>query len=702
MGKTAARRADRSRKSRSPAPQSPNRRPRPQARAPRRILAVWPRRILAVWPQIALGAALVLMVFIAYRPALNAGYVWDDEAVWDNYLLRDAEGLRLLWTDPAANARHEPHFWPITYTSFWLEAHLRNRGPNLPALDQMAPIFHKTNVFLHSVNAVLLWLLLRRFGLPGAWVVAAIFGLHPTHVESVAWIIERKDLLYTLFYLCAFFAFLRFERRRDWRAYAGTVALLVGAMLCKSMAVTFPAALALWLWWKNGRLTIRDAAALAPLFVVAGAIALWDASNVKLYHQYASNLSFAQRVLAASRAFWHYVWKIFWPLHLMPVYPRWEIRASSPPAWMFPAACLAAAGVLAWGTRVWGRGPLAALLFSAATYAPILGFVDFTFMNQSFVGDRFQYMASVGLTLLAVPPAARWAAKWRPHGPRLAAVAAGALLAALGALTWRQAALYKDMEGLFRYNIALNPNSWSAQNNVGHALNEQERWAEALPYLNKSLELNPINFEARLNRGRSLHKTGQIDAAIRDYEEAARLKPLDVKPRINLGAAWQQKGRLDKAIQFYEEALNLEPQNAIAHNNYGLALCQTNRVPEGLEQFRIARTLQPDYDLARKNLVIWHINYGAALLQAGRIPEGLEQFRAALTFGPNDPVAHNQYGLALCQTGHVPEGLEEFRAALRLNPDFEEARKNLEAYGAPSGQGGAAAATGPAAVETKP
>ena len=272
-------------------------------------------------------AVLILgvLVGVSYFPALQGGFVWDDVIFAEEPVIHRWSGLWNIWFSPA-DIRNEGHYWPIVYTSFWLEHKLWG----------LAPLgYHLVNLLLHWVNSLLVWRLLRRLAVPGAWAVAAVFAVHPLHVESVAWIIERKDLLSALFYLTAALTWIRFVEGHGWGRYGLTLALYIAGLLSKSVVVTFPAALLIWHWWQRERVTSTDLFRLAPFFAVGLAIALADLSFYSTREPLSLGYSLTERALIASRALWFYVGKLLWPTDLAVIYPLWDIRAGDALAWTF-------------------------------------------------------------------------------------------------------------------------------------------------------------------------------------------------------------------------------------------------------------------------------------------------------------------------------------------------------------------------------
>ena len=344
-----------------------------------------------------LGLFLVAATVLAYQPVWHAGFIWDDDVyVTNNLTLRSVDGLRQIWCKLTAT----PQYYPLVHTSFWLEYHLWGLNP---------VGYHVVNVLLHALAAILLWRVLVRLQLPGAWLAAGIFALHPVAVESVAWVTERKNVLAAVFYFAAALAYLRGRRRErmaesksgvSLRWYFLAFALFVAALLSKTTACSLPAAMLLVIWWKRGRIAGRDVWPLLPFFAAGVALGLVT-SWLERTHVGAQGpewaFSFPERCLIAGRAVWFYAGKLFWPANLTFIYPRWQINTGAWWQWIFPVAALAVVAVLWRLRRRIGRGPLVAVLFFGGTLLPALGFTNVYPMRYSFVADHFQYLASVGL-----------------------------------------------------------------------------------------------------------------------------------------------------------------------------------------------------------------------------------------------------------------------------------------------------------------
>ena len=544
-----------------------------------------------------LVAAAVLggLVVAAYFPAFLAGFVWDDRIFTGTPLVRDWSGLWRIWFSPA-EIENEAHYWPLLYTTFWLEHKLWGYAP---------AGYHAVNVLLHLANTLLLWRLAGRLAIPGAWFVAAVFAVHPLHVESVAWVIERKDLLSGLCYLAAFSAWVRFTEetrpRRARRHYLLALGLFVLAMLGKSIAVTLPAALLIRQWWKAGRVTGAELLALAPFFALGLAVAAADVAFSAFREPLSLGYSMAERALIAAQALWFYAGKLLWPADLIVIYPHWEVSAADPLAWGWVAASAAAAAALWLLRRRIGRGPLAGALFFAVTLSPVLGFVDYGYMQFSFVADRYQYLAGIGVMAVLTGAAAHGAGRLPGGWRKGAAGGAAAVLVLLGTLTWRQADLYRDGVTFFGHIVAHNPTAREAHRNLGEALTTQGRWEEALAAFRIAEELAPEDPREHSNIGAALIMLDRLDEAEEPLRHALALDPRSVYALQNLAAAEVRWKRYGEALDLYRRLAEVEPDNPSAHHGAGTALYYLGRLEEALESLERALALDPEREDIRTN-----------------------------------------------------------------------------------------------------
>ena len=562
------------------------------------------------------GWALALLAIAVYLPALAGGFVWDDWIFVTEPLIRRWDGIVSIWFSPA-ELKGERHYWPLVYTSFWIEHKVwgfRAAG------------YHAVNLLLHAANVLLVWRLLLRLRVPGAWLAAAVFAVHPIHVESVAWIIERKDLLSGLFYLLTVHVWLRHVDAPTAGRLSLCLCLFAVALLSKSIAVTLPAALLLLQWWRTGRVTWRDAGMLAPFFALALGIAVADLIFYRGRDEYLFDYSLVERALIAGRAVWAYVGQLAWPAELPVIYARWEVAADDPMGWL---ALGALGGLLAllWGLRHRiGRGALVAVCFFLLTIAPVLGFVDFSFMRIAFVADRFAYLASIGPIALAVGAAMRWPGRWSRG---LGSAACVGLVGVLATLTWWQAEVYKNDLSLARHTVAVNPDQYFAQLRLAHQLVAAGEGEQALAAARRAVRL------AQGGRGvdlRAVHRA--VGSAL-----LAQDRPLEAERELRRALASGPPGRHnDIRVQLAE------------------SLVRRGCHAAGLRAFDEVLEDDPASDIA-------YLGKGRALLEAGQWDLAAEAFRRALPV-VRDPTAEPAIHRLLGQTLHKLDRLDDAAAHL--------------------------------------
>ena len=395
---------------------------------------------------------LVVLTLIAFGPVCHAGFIWDDDAyVTNNPLLTGPDGLRRIWFSLDAPSQ----YFPLTYTTLYIE-----RG--LWGLNPLG--YHLVNLLLHVINALLVWRLLARLRVPGAWLAAAIFALHPVQVESVAWVTERKNVLMGIFFLLTLWAWLQFigDTRRRWRFYALSLIFYALALFAKTTACTLPAALLLILWLKKMPIHWRRLAQVTPFAAMGlgmGLVTVWWERHHQGTHGQLFAIGPMDRGLIASRALWFYLGKLLWPAHLIFSYPRWTVSASDPGAYGWLAAT-AALGLVIWRIRRrTGRGVEVAAIYFAATLSPVLGFIMLYTFLYSFVADHYQYLACIGPIALAAAAMKLALGRLGANRTRLQGALAAVLLTVLGVLTWRQCGLYSQCGDIMEATLSRNPGS---------------------------------------------------------------------------------------------------------------------------------------------------------------------------------------------------------------------------------------------------
>ena len=604
---------------------------------------------------------LLVLTLAAYAPALQAGFVWDDDLnVTANRTLTSATGLRQIWLEPGALYQ----YYPLTFTSFWVDYRLHGLRPFG---------YHLVNVILHALNALLLWRVLYRLRVPGAWMAAALFALHPMEVESVAWIAERKNVLSGFFYLAGLLLYVRAlpptgepgDRFRWWWFLPACV-LFLGALLSKAVTCSLPAVLLVLTWWERGVLDRRSVGRLAPLFVLGACMAglvVWMEQHTAGAMGEEWRLSPVERGLVAGRVWWFYPRSLLWPRHLTFIYPRWSIDAHVWWQYLFPAAAVAALGALYGMRRRIGRGPLAAALCYTAALVPAMGFFNVYAMRYAFVADHFAYLPSMALLALIAALGARSVRHASRSGRLTAGVACALVLVMLASLTARQCGAYYDLYTLWSDTVEKNPGSWLAHTNLAAVLNGRGDVAGAMAHYEQALKSKPDFTEARLSLGNLWEAQGGAVQAAAEFMEVLR-EPEAARPHIDLGMALAHQGKADEALAQYVEALRLQPDPATragcdecwgwlwafagAHNNVGLALAAQGNIAAAVPHFEQALRVRPAYLEARSNL-------GNALQAQGRLEEAVAQYREALRLRPDDPAVRHNLGGILAAQGKTDE-----------------------------------------------
>lgn len=601
----------------------------------------------------SLGAFLFILVALTYARVLGCGYIWDDNFhVTENATLLDLHGLWRIWFDVAST----PQYYPLVHTSFWLEHHLWG----LHAIG-----YHSVNLVLHALGAILLWRILKALAVRNAWLAAAIFALHPVQVESVAWISERKNVLSGVFYFSSALIYLRFLAKREgaeaksraWLLYCAALFLFVCALLSKTVTCSLPAALLLVVWWKSGKVKLRDIGPLVPFFAIGLALG-WGTIWIER-HQVGAvgqpwSLTFAERILIASRALWFYAGKLFWPAQLTFIYPRWQLEVSAAGPWIYSLGAVAVIVALWLARQKIGRGPLTAVLFFAGTLVPALGFVNVFPFRYSFVADHFQYLASLGLIVLAADGLARL--------PRFVPAL---LLATLATLTWRQIAIYRDRETLWGDTLRKNPESWMAQLSYATVLMQQGKDGEALPHLQRAWEIDPNVPETLTNLGSVLTRMGRVDEALPLLRKAVKIEPnLAAAEHYQLGYALMRKERMNEAIAEFLRALEIDPTYQPAESEVGNALLQIGHAQDSLDHLQRALALRPEDANA-------HSYLANTLLQFGRADEAVEHLEKVLQASPRNPDAlkNMAWVLATWPDARVRDGAKAVRLAESANAE---------------------------------
>jgi len=606
-----------------------------------------------------LAVLLVGLVVAAYVPALQGGFIWDDDKyVTANPLLTDTNGLHEIWF----TAHTQSQYFPLVFTTLRLEHGLWGLNPLG---------YHLVNVLLHGVNAVLVWLVLRRLRVPGAWLAAALFGLHPVNVESVAWVTELKNVESLFFYLLAVLGWVTFLDRpgpERWRFYGLALAAGLLALFAKTTACTLPVALVLIVWLRRERFTAARAGQIVP-FVLAGIlmglVSIWWEGNLGTYNDDAGPaLTGAQRWLLAGRALWFYAGKLVWPAPLTFSYPHWDLNPASLIQYVpLLGLGMVAAGLWWWRVKI-GRGPLAGVIFFSATLTPLLGFItDYTF-RYSYVADHYQYVAAIGLFAVVAAGAARLPGSARGW-------TAGTVLVVLGALTWHQCGAYRNIETLWQDTLAKNPGSWMAHYNLGMELQDQGRIAEAMVQFRTTIALHPEHVKARNNLAVALAKGGNYYQAVAELQQAVKLDPDMPSLWMNLGGFLETEGRVTEAATCYEQAAARFPTEAEPWRRLGDMALDGGQEDAAAKDYQAAVQRAP----GRTDLLL---KLGNAYAAGTNYLAAIGTYRQILKLEPDNAGVHYNLAVMLLAQGEVEPARQELRETLRRRSDFAPAAEELE------------------------
>lgn len=577
---------------------------------------------------------------------------WDDSAyLHRNRLVRDLAGLRDTWTSGAA-----PQYYPLTFTTFWVEYHLWGMDPLG---------YHAVNWLLHGVNAALVVVLLRRLGLSAgvAGAVGLLFGVAPFQAMSVAWVAERKNVLSTLFGLgsliCASDWLTRGRRRHGVAAWL----LFAAALLSKSSWMLAP--LACWAAgrWLHRAPARRVWALVVPQLLLAAGLA-WLTHRFE--QQYVDELipPLAERWRIVPAALLWYVWTALLPVRLQPFYPRWEL-AEARLATVLPIVGLALlAALLAWQRRRLSAAQRWGLVLFVATLLPVLGLVAYGNLALTFVSDHYLYVACIGLYAAVIEPLARLISTW-PRWRSVARPALGLIAAAMAIYSWTVAGVWRDDAALWQTVLARQPDSWLAYWGLAKgALVRGDRPA-AMEYLRHVLLLRPLAGEARAEYGMLLIGLNQPAAAVEELQRALSNHPEPAEVWSNLGVALERAGRAEEAVGALSRAVLLAPADATSGARLGELLARRGRFREAVDVLRRTDARVPAIDAWRVVDSLSRILATAADPAVRDVPAALELARqnCALTPAPL-PESLDTLALALSAAGDAPAALDAVERAL--------------------------------------
>lgn len=549
-----------------------------------------------------IAAALAVMTLAVYGQVINHQFInYDDDLYIQNNPIV-IEGLTLKGIGWAFTTFHAGNWHPLTWLSHMFDSQLfgLSAGKHL-----------MMNALIHVANTLLLYFFLKRVT-QARWqsaLVAALFALHPLHVESVAWAAERKDTLSAFFGLLALLAYARYTESVSWKRYALVALALAAGLMAKPMLVTWPFVLLLLDWWPLGRLEWKPAdginrlsKALMPL--VREKIPLFCLVAVSMVVTYLAQLrggtvqdlvavSLPMRLANMLVSYAKYVLSTFWPVNLGVYYP---FSPAGMPAWQPVAAFIFLAFITIIAARQASRRPylITGWLWFLGTLVPVIGLVQ---VGGQAMADRYHYIPSIGLFIALVFAAADFSVA---RATRIAAAAAVLLI--MGTLAWKQVGLWRDSVTLFTHTISVTSDNLPMEYNLGYVLGRQGKSDEAIAHFNEALRISPNYYNALINLGVTLSDQGKAAEAIRYYDQALRIEPNSAKAHAEMAVALARQEKLRDAMPHFYKAVELAPNDAGVRANLGRALALQGKLQEALEQLNEALRLKPDLAAAQENL----------------------------------------------------------------------------------------------------
>jgi tetratricopeptide (TPR) repeat protein len=624
---------------------------------------------------ISIYLALAVSALLVFWQVRNFDFVnYDDnDYVYENpHVLNGLTFDNIIW---AFTTGHAGNWHPLTWLSLMLDRQLFCAA-SLPGGPSPAG-FHLTNLFFHIANTLLLFLVLKQMT-NAIWqsaFVAALFALHPMHVESVAWVAERKDVLSTFFWLLAMLAYVRYVKKPGAARYLLVLLIFALGLMAKPMLVTLPFVLLLLDYWplerkiswrllvSAGRLTAEK----IPFIVLSIAL-----SVIVFLTQQSSRLvtSFAQfplncRIGNAFISYARYIEKMIWPNDMAVFYPH-PVENVSVLYAVISAILLLAVTIFIIRFAKLHRYLVTGWFWYLGTLIPVIGIVQ---VGSQAYADRYTYIPYIGLFIMLAWGLPQILSKL-PQRKIALGLSMVIVLTALGICAHRQANYWKNSVTLFSHTIEVTQNNWLAHSNLGNAYARLGRGTEAIDAYRQTIKINPDLPTVHYNLGNVYSKLARYPEAINAYKQAIKIKPDLVEAHYNLGNACYALGRCPEAINAFEQAIKLKPDYADAYYNLGLAYAALGRYAEAIEAYNQVIKIKP-------NLAELYTNLGVAYGKLGRLAEAIDAFKQAIRIKPDLAEAHNNLGYAYGKLGRSTEAIDAYKNAVRIKPNYAEAHKNL-------------------------
>ncbi len=623
---------------------------------------------------------LVVATFAVYWQVLDNDFVNYDDDVYVTENIRVYKGVTFDSLTWAFTSSHASNWHPLTWISHMIDCQLYGLNPRG---------HHLTSLLFHVANTLLLLLILVRMTgtLWQSSFVAALFALHPLHVESVAWVAERKDVLSTFFMMLTLWAYILYVEKGEVKRYLLVVLFFVLGLMSKPMLVTLPFILLMLDFWPLGRLClIHDTRnvvtgqhtnerldifrlvwekvpffALAVVSSVVTFIVQERGGAMELLKTY----SLQTRIINAFVAYMEYIVNMIWPVKLAVLYPH---PGNSLPLWKGVVAGLALVLITILVIRKARKIPYLAVgwFWYVVTLIPVIGIVQ---VGLQAMADRYTYVTLIGLFIIIAWGANDLLSKW-PNRKIWLGTLAAILLPVLIILTWKQVQYWENSITLFKHTLKHTSDNVIMHRNLGNAFDKQGRTEEAIEQYFQALRIKPDDAQAHYNLGVVYGVLGMYKEAIEAYKKTISINPDFIGAHNNLGDAYDNSGMYKEAIEAYKKAISISPDFADAHSNLGAAYAESGKYKEAIEACKKALRIDPDYAKA-------HYNLGVAYGVLGMYKEAIEEFKQAIRINPDYAKAHNNLGLAYVSSGMHKDGIEAFLQAIRIDPNYAKAHLGL-------------------------
>ena len=607
---------------------------------------------------------LVVATFAVYWQVLDNDFVAYDDDVYVTENIHVNKGVTFDGLTWAFTSSHSSNWHPLTWISHMIDCQSYGLNPRG---------HHLTSLLFHVANTLLLLLILVR--MTGAlWqssFVAALFALHPLHVESVAWVAERKDVLSTFFMMLTLWAYILYVKKGNIRRYLLVVLFFVLGLMSKPMLVTLPFILLMLDFWPLGRLChihetrnvitgqhtderlgiLRLLWEKVPFFALAVAssvvtfIVQERSGAVKLLETY----SIQTRIINAFVAYIEYIVNMIWPVELAVLYPH---PGNSLLLWKGVVAGLALVLITILVIRKARKIPYLAVgwLWYVVTLIPVIGIVQ---VGAQAMADRYTYITLIGLFIIIAWGAKDLLSRWLYRKICLGTLAA-IVLPVLIILTWKQVQYWENSNTLFKHTLKHTSNNYVIYNNQGIVLREQGRTEEAIKHYLQALRSNPGYALAHNNLSNAYYELGMHKEAIGSYKQAIRINPDYAAAHLNLGNAYYESGMHKEAIDAFKHVIRINPDDADAHNYLGVAYVKTGKRKEATEAYKQALRINPDDAQT-------HYNLGVAYGALGKYKEAAEAFQQAIRIDPDYAGAHYNLGYAYVLSNDRDSALEQYK-----------------------------------------